>query len=332
MEVALARSHRHLHADEPAGRDAEGGQAGAKEARVEDDAGVRGPVLLPEEVDDRVAPDLLLAVAGDADVDRQCALRCEVGGGSQEQVQLTLVVRDPAGVGPPVADGELERVALPELERRRRLHVEVAVREHGRRVRRAARRAQLAERQVPVADRRQLAGSAGGADEVAYPLAATANVVLMRRVGADARDAQKLRELVAPGLVHAAESRRGTKIDSRARVFDRWVDEEGAGTARRDSTGPRRSRLRRHSAPRADGWRVQPATGDDCARRGDRRSRGGDARAGTPPGLDPTVPPRRAQGLAASPGSGDRPAGSRGVPARVPRGEREARAVRASNS
>src|SRR5438105_14973050 len=228
MEVALARSHRHLHADEPAGRDAEGGQAGAKEARVEDDAGVRGPVLLPEEVDDRVAPDLLLAVAGDADVDRQCALRCEVGGGSQEQVQLTLVVRDPAGVGPPVADGELERVALPELERRRRLHVEVAVREHGRRVRRAARRAQLAERQVPVADRRQLAGSTGGADEVAYPLAGAANVVLVRRVGADARDAEELRELVAPGLVHAAESRRAAKIDSPARALDRWVDEESA--------------------------------------------------------------------------------------------------------
>src|SRR5207237_958328 len=131
MEVALARSHRHLHADEPAGRDAEGGQAGAKEARVEDDAGVRGPVVLPEEVDDRVAPDLLLAVAGDA-------------------------------------------------------------------------------------------------DEVAHPLAGAANVVLVRRVGADARDADELRELFAPGLDHAAESRRAAKIDSGARALDRWLDEESA--------------------------------------------------------------------------------------------------------
>src|SRR5438105_6177160 len=228
MEVALARSHRHLHADEPAGRDAEGGQAGAKEARVEDDAGVRGPVVLPEEVADRVAPDLLLAVAGDADVDRQCALGCEVGGGSQEQVQLALVVGDPARVRPTVPDRELERIALPELDRRWRLHVEVAVREHGRRARGTARRAQLADRQVPVADRRQLAGSTGGADEVAHPLAGAANVFIVRRVGADARNAEELRELVAPGLVHAAESRRGTKIDSGARALDRWLDEESA--------------------------------------------------------------------------------------------------------
>ncbi len=89
---------------------------------------------LLEEVDDRVAADLFLAVAREAQVDRQPAFGREQLRALEQRPELALVVRDAARVQPLAAHGRLERLALPELERRRRLHVEVAVDEDRRRV------------------------------------------------------------------------------------------------------------------------------------------------------------------------------------------------------
>ena len=65
----------------------------------------------------------------EADVDRQLAVAGEVRGGPKQRPQLALVVGDAARVEPAVAHLGRERIALPQLERRRRLDVEVAVTE-----------------------------------------------------------------------------------------------------------------------------------------------------------------------------------------------------------
>src|SRR6185503_12893678 len=122
----------------------------------------------------------------------------------EQHVQLALVVDRAARVQVLVPDLRLERVRLPELERVRRLHVEVAVAEDGRRALRARRRADLADRErlaVPVDD---LAFTARGADEVPHPLAGTHDVRRMLRVGADRGDAEELGELVEPRVWHRA--------------------------------------------------------------------------------------------------------------------------------
>src|SRR4029079_1144249 len=85
--------------------------------------------VLLQELDDRLPADLLLAVRDDADVDRERAVRRQQPGGGEEHPELTLVVGDSARIEPLVADGGLERIGLPELERGRRLDVEVAVAE-----------------------------------------------------------------------------------------------------------------------------------------------------------------------------------------------------------
>ena len=91
---------------------------------------------LLEELDDRLPADLLLAVAGDPQMLTGSApVRGEQRRALQQRPELALVVRDAARVEPLVANRRLERLAVPELERRRRLHVEVAVDED-----RAARR------------------------------------------------------------------------------------------------------------------------------------------------------------------------------------------------
>ena len=63
----------HVEVDDPAGGDVEGRAGLADHAAVEDDAASAPRSSACEELDDRVAAGLLLAVAGEADVDRQLA-------------------------------------------------------------------------------------------------------------------------------------------------------------------------------------------------------------------------------------------------------------------
>ena len=139
---------------------------------VEDDARVDRPVVRLEEARDRVAARLLLAVADDAEGHGQRALGRERLDRLQLHPELALVVGDAARVEPLAAHLGGERVALPELERVRRLHVVVPVDEDGRR---AGRPRDLADDEPSVlahlglaAERAHLLGDpVGGARDVA---------------------------------------------------------------------------------------------------------------------------------------------------------------------
>ena len=178
------------------------GHVAAQHSAVEDHARVGASLVLRDPVGDRVAADLLLAVERDAEVDRQRARLDEPLRGLEDEPQLSLVVGDASSVRPFAANLELERVRLPELERRGRLDVEVVVDEHGRRIAGAVRRGNLAQHELALAERRQLGGAADAADELAHPLARAFHVVPVGRVGAHARDRDQLRQLGAPGLIH----------------------------------------------------------------------------------------------------------------------------------
>ena len=73
VQVALAGSQRDVEVDDAARRDVERGNVAADHAAVEDDRRVGATLVRFEEVDDRVAAGLLLAVAAEAHVDRQLA-------------------------------------------------------------------------------------------------------------------------------------------------------------------------------------------------------------------------------------------------------------------
>ena len=85
MEVALARAHADVEVDEPPHGQVERRRVRPRHAAVEDEAGVGAALVGGEKVDDRVAADLLLAVEGDPDVDREGALLGEQARGLQER-------------------------------------------------------------------------------------------------------------------------------------------------------------------------------------------------------------------------------------------------------
>ena len=211
VQILVAGAKRDVEVRHAARREIEGGDIAPDHPAVEDDRRVRAALVRLEELDDRVAAGLLFAVAAEAHVDRQLAGLRELARGGEQHVQLALVVDGAAAVEVAVADLGLERRRVPQLERVGRLHVEVAVAEDGRRAVGVRRRADLADRErlpVPVDD---LALAARGADEVAHPLARANDVGLVRGVGADRRDAEKLRQLVEPlhGASLAKPSSRG---------------------------------------------------------------------------------------------------------------------------
>ena len=204
MQVALAGPHLDVEADEPSRRELDRRHVPPEHPAVEDHTGIGTTLVLRHPVGDRVAADLLLAVVRDTEVDGQRARLDEPLCGLEDEPQLALVVSDAAAVRPLAANVELERVGLPELERRGRLDIEVVVDQDRRRVAGPVRGGNLAERQLALADRRQLRRAADAADEVADPLPRALHVVPVGRVGAHARDRDQLRQLGAPGFVHEA--------------------------------------------------------------------------------------------------------------------------------
>ena len=202
VEVALAGAHFHLEPDEPARRDSELRLLGAGHAAVEDDARVRATLVLTDEVDNRIAANLLLSVACDAEIHRQRLLGSQELGRLQQREELALVVCDAACVVPAVALRELERRRVPELERRRRLHVEVSVDHHRRRVGAVRVRRDVADDEIALAAADELGLAADALHVVAHPLGRKTQVVLVRRVGAHAWDRDELAQLLEPDLVH----------------------------------------------------------------------------------------------------------------------------------
>jgi hypothetical protein len=197
-----------VEVDEPARRRVEHGRAGPQHRAVEDHRDVRPALVSLDEVDDLMAPGLLLAVAEDANIDGQLARAREQRRGLQEGVELPLVVGRAAGVEPAVPQGRLERRRLPLLFRPRRLDVEVPVDEHRRSAtRRSLGRPKLADDERERLRLDQLRVAACGADEVAHPLPGAPHVILVSRIGADRRNPEERRELFQPGwfdLSHAA--------------------------------------------------------------------------------------------------------------------------------
>src|SRR5205814_10137427 len=208
------------------------------------DRRVRAGVVGGEVVDDRVAADLLLAVAGEAQVDRERVRLDELLRRLEQDEDLALVVGDAARVRPAVPHRQLERLALPEVERRGRLHVEVAVAEDRGRPLGVAGRRDLAQRELLLAERGQLGGAPDPADELADPLPGALHVLAVRRVGTHARNRDELTELVAPGLVHGARlyasrarpggvrRRRGASASRRAPAASSGSGSRSGGCAR----------------------------------------------------------------------------------------------------
>ncbi len=180
---------------EPAHGDVEGGNAALDHPAVEHDGGVRATLVGGDPVDDRVAADLLFAVAGESDVDGELARCGETLGGLQQHVQLPLVVGDAAGVEPAVALHELERRRLPLIERVGGLHVEVPVAEDGRGALGARRGLHLADHERPLAPRHHVGLAAHRTHPGRHPLRRFRDVALVCGVGADGGDRDQLREL-----------------------------------------------------------------------------------------------------------------------------------------
>ena len=204
MQIALARRHLDVEGDEAARRERERRDVHAHHATVEDDPRVRAPLVDLEVVDDRVTADLLLAVAREAQVDGQRIRLDELLRCLQQDEELALVVGDAARVRPLVLDRELERLALPEVERGRRLDVEVPVHEDGRGVLGVGRRWDVAQGELLLPERRQIGGAADAPDEVAHPLPCLLDVLPVRRIRAHGGNREEFTEFVAPGLVHGA--------------------------------------------------------------------------------------------------------------------------------
>jgi hypothetical protein len=196
VQVLLAGADGDVEVAEPARGDVEGRPAAREHVGVEDHGGVGAALVRLEVVDDRVAARLLLAVAGEAQVDRQRALPGEALRRLQQEEELALVVRDAATQEPLALDGRVERGHAPELERVGRLDVEMPVAEDGRRTVRVLRRADLTDRERRAFPVGQLGRPAGRAQLLAQPFARPPDVVGVRRVGGDARDADPLRQLL----------------------------------------------------------------------------------------------------------------------------------------
>src|SRR5262249_60828485 len=102
-----------MEVDDSADADVERRDVTGGHIAVEDQASVGESLVLREKFDDRVAAGLLLAVAGDPHGYRQGALGGEVHGSLEQEVQLSLVIRDPSGAEPLPAPARPGRPALP---------------------------------------------------------------------------------------------------------------------------------------------------------------------------------------------------------------------------
>ena len=92
VQVALAGAERDVEVRHPARGDIERRHVAPDHPAVEDDRRVRPALVGLEELDDRVAAGLLLAVAAEPDVDRQLAGLRKLARRRQQHVELALVV------------------------------------------------------------------------------------------------------------------------------------------------------------------------------------------------------------------------------------------------
>ena len=135
--------------------------------------------------------------------------------GLQLHPELPLVVRDAASVEPLAPDDRVERVALPELERIRRLHVVVPVDENGRRF---GRPGDLPDDEPSVlADVRV---TAEPPHRVGDPRGRALHVAGVLRIGAHARDREERGELLEPAGGKRRRHRGSRVASARSRTPD----------------------------------------------------------------------------------------------------------------
>ena len=220
VEVPLACSDTNLEERDASRRDLEDRDARREHVPVEDDACVSPTLVRREEVDDRVAAGLLLAVAGEAHVHRQRAVGGKKRGRFEEDVELALVVGDAARIEPAVPHRRLERRALPGLERRRGLDVEVAVGDDRRRLVGALGRADLADHERLISGRLSNSASPPAPRmKSLHPFGSAHDVVAMLGIGTDTRDAEELGELLHPLCGRLRHERRSLGLYATSRSF-----------------------------------------------------------------------------------------------------------------
>ena len=193
VEVAVAGADVEVERHEAARRDHELRRVPALHPAVEDHARVDRSLVGREKPRDRVAARLLLAVAHHPEGHGQRALACQRRDRLELHPELPLVIGDAPRVEPLAAHLGRERIALPELERVRRLDVVVPVHEHRRGPRRAG---NLADVEPSVLLHLRLA--AERANPVADPVGGAPDVGRVRGIGAHARDREEVAELVEP--------------------------------------------------------------------------------------------------------------------------------------
>ena len=215
------------------------GTSRADHAAVEDDRRVGAALVGLEELDDRVAAGLLLAVAAEADVDRQLAGPRELARGGEQHVELALVVDRAAAVEVAVADLGLERRRSPRARAGR-----AAARRSGRSRGPSARRRRPTRRISPIASGCPCQSTSSHSPPAPrtksqHPLARAHDVAGVRRVGADRGNAQELGELVEPGLGQPCG---GEPTPTVARQSASDDAARRASTRRRGASAPRRAR------------------------------------------------------------------------------------------
>ena len=196
MQIAVGAGHAKLAVGDAAQAVGDGRHAGGELAAVADDhaiarqaIGVFGEVFLQP-----LAADFLFALDEELEVQRQTALDGDPGlDALQVREQLALVVGGAAGVELAVAAGGLERGRGPFFQRIGRLHVVVAV-DQGRGGAGHRRRLGVDQRMAGGRDHfgRQTASGGTGRPPTRPPDACRRGV----RVGADARNAEELAQLV----------------------------------------------------------------------------------------------------------------------------------------
>ena len=207
VQVAVTGPDRDVEVTDTPQADHEAGYVPRHHASVEDDGDVRAPIVAFEPVDDRVAADLLLAVAREPDVHRQLALGAQQLDRLQKHEQVRLVVRDTARVEDAVAVRQLERWRLPELERVGRLDVEVRVAEDGRRRAGVTGRGHLADDKRLARRLDHVRLPSGRPDALAHPLGGAPHVGGLRVISADRRDRYQLGKLGHEGVERRGHGR-----------------------------------------------------------------------------------------------------------------------------
>ncbi len=203
VDVATPSAHREMEVGSAARAKVERGKPIVEHGGVEDDTGIGAALVLPDPRSGTLAPDLFLGVAEHTDVNRQCAFERKAARCFEQEPELPLVVGHAAAVQPAVANGRLERRALPEFKRCRRLDVDMPVAEDSRGALSEARDdANSPTTSDPVTPSTIFASPPAPSDKGDDPIERALHISCMERIGAHARDSEQLEQRTDPGQLH----------------------------------------------------------------------------------------------------------------------------------